>query len=87
MSRTVKAYPIIAPRDRKERQQLVQRTAVQLAEHFDSVVIICSHHNGQTTTRYDYRAGNCFAANHSVFQVANILQAEEPVAPDEDDDD
>lgn len=88
MSRIVKPYPITAPRNDKERLDLVKRTAAQLGEHFDSVVVICTKAVDGGTSRFDWGSGNTYAIQASVAEVAQAWGAPTRVDPsDEDDDD
>lgn len=90
MSRNIKPYPITAPRDGKERFALVKRTAAQLGEHFDSVVIICTKVDAGGTQRFDWGAGNAYAIIESMREVLDARSSGAPTIndlPSEDEDD
>lgn len=46
----------------QDRFELIKKNTKVLNEHFDSVVIIATHSEGEETTSYKYSAGNHFAS-------------------------
>jgi hypothetical protein len=73
MTRRMKPYPILAPRNDSERYDLIKRTAAQLGEHFDSVVIVTTHCAIGRTARFDYGVGNAYALQASLKEVCEKL--------------
>lgn len=59
----------------KRLSEYANNHAVQLREHFDSVVIICSRHDGAQTAFFSASAGNWHARYGATMEYLRKMEA------------